>query len=88
MAQATDDGYIFYPGLTAFPAILGHEFAGKVVAAGANTLNKRTNKPYEVGEAVCAEEMFWCGKCRPCCDGFPNHCEEAPGQVHPGTKEK
>ncbi len=75
MAQATDDGYIFYPGLTAFPAVLGHEFAGKVVAAGANTLNKRTNKPYEVGEAVCAEEMFWCGKCRPCCDGFPNHCE-------------
>lgn len=75
MAQADDDGYIWYPGLTAFPAVLGHEFAGKVVAAGAKTLNKRTNKPYEIGEAVCAEEMFWCGKCRPCCDGFPNHCE-------------
>ncbi|PIE32954.1 alcohol dehydrogenase [candidate division KSB3 bacterium] len=75
MAQSDDDGYIWYPGLTSFPAVLGHEFAGRVVEAGKNTLNKRTNKPYEVGEAVCAEEMFWCGKCRPCCDGFPNHCE-------------
>jgi threonine dehydrogenase-like Zn-dependent dehydrogenase len=75
MAQADDDGYIWYPGLTAFPAVLGHELAGKVVAAGAKALNKRTNKPYEIGEAVCAEEMFWCGTCRPCCDGYPNHCE-------------
>jgi threonine dehydrogenase-like Zn-dependent dehydrogenase len=75
MAQADDDGYIWYPGLTAFPAVLGHELAGKVVEVGANALNKRTNKPYQLGEAVCAEEMFWCGTCRPCCDGFPNHCE-------------
>jgi threonine dehydrogenase-like Zn-dependent dehydrogenase len=75
MAQADDDGYIWYPGLTAFPAVLGHEFAGKVVEAGAKALNKRTNKPYTIGEPVCAEEMFWCGTCRPCCDGYPNHCE-------------
>lgn len=75
MAQADDDGYIWYPGLTAFPAVLGHEFSGKVVEVGKNAINKRTNKLYEVGEPVCAEEMFWCGKCRPCCDGFPNHCE-------------
>jgi threonine dehydrogenase-like Zn-dependent dehydrogenase len=75
MAQADDDGYIWYPGLTAFPAVLGHELAGKVVAAGPNALNKRTNKPFEMGEAVCAEEMFWCAMCRPCCDGYPNHCE-------------
>lgn len=75
MAQAADDGYIWYPGLTAFPAVLGHELAGKVVEVGAEAINKRTNKPYEIGEPVCAEEMFWCGKCRPCCDGFPNHCE-------------
>jgi threonine dehydrogenase-like Zn-dependent dehydrogenase len=75
MAQADDDGYIWYPGLTAFPAVLGHELAGKVVEAGPKALNKRTNKPFEMGEAVCAEEMFWCAMCRPCCDGFPNHCE-------------
>jgi hypothetical protein len=34
MAQADQDGYIFYPGLTGFPSILGHEFSGVVVEAG------------------------------------------------------
>jgi threonine dehydrogenase-like Zn-dependent dehydrogenase len=75
MRQADKDGYIFYPGLTAFPCTLGHEFAGVVVDAGANAINKRTRKKYEPGEAVCSEEMVWCAQCRPCCDGFPNHCE-------------
>jgi threonine dehydrogenase-like Zn-dependent dehydrogenase len=32
-------------------------------------------KPYEGGEWVCAEEMVWCGECKPCADGYPNHCE-------------
>ena len=27
------------------------------------------------GEIVCAEEMLWCGSCKPCADGWPNHCE-------------
>jgi threonine dehydrogenase-like Zn-dependent dehydrogenase len=75
MRQADKDGYIFYPGLTAFPTTLGHEFSGKVVEAGKNAMNKRTGKRFEVGEAVCSEEMVWCGNCRPCADGFPNHCE-------------
>jgi threonine dehydrogenase-like Zn-dependent dehydrogenase len=75
MRQADDDGYIFYPGLTAFPATLGHEFSGTVVEAGKNAINKRTGKHFEVGEAVCSEEMIWCGQCRPCADGLPNHCE-------------
>ena len=42
MRQADEDGYIFYPGLTACPCTLGHEFSGKVVEAGENALNKRT----------------------------------------------
>ncbi|MBD3213675.1 MAG: alcohol dehydrogenase catalytic domain-containing protein [Candidatus Lokiarchaeota archaeon] len=75
MAQADDEGYIYYPGLTAFPAILGHEFAGEVVRAGKQAINKRTNQPFKEGESVTVEEMVWCGECRPCCDGFPNHCE-------------
>jgi len=75
MAQSDNEGYIFYPGLTAFPAILGHEFAGEVVDTGNNAINKRTNKPFEIGEPVTAEEMVWCGECKPCCDGYPNHCE-------------
>ncbi len=75
MAQAYDDGYIYYPGLTAFPATLGHEFAGEIVEAGSQALSKRTRKPFEKGEPVTVEEMVWCGECKPCCDGYPNHCE-------------
>lgn len=75
MRQSDDEGYIFYPGLTAFPSTLGHEFSGTVVEAGKNTINKRTGKQYEVGEAVCSEEMAWCAQCKPCADGYPNHCE-------------
>ncbi len=75
MAQAYDDGYIYYPGLTAFPATLGHEFAGEIVEVGSEAICKRTGKPYEIGEPVTVEEMVWCGACQPCCDGFPNHCE-------------
>ena len=75
MRQAYDDGYIYYPGLTAFPCTLGHEYSGIVVEAGENAINKRTGKRYEVGEAVCAEEMIWCSYCKPCADGYPNHCE-------------
>ena len=75
MRQSDKDGYIFYPGLTAFPVTLGHEFSGKVAEAGKNALNKRTGKQYEPGEPVCSEEMVWCAVCRPCCDGYPNQCE-------------
>jgi len=75
MRQADNDGYIFYPGLTAFPCTLGHEFSGAVVEVGENAINKRTGKKFDLGEAVCAEEMIWCSHCKPCADGFPNHCE-------------
>jgi threonine dehydrogenase-like Zn-dependent dehydrogenase len=75
MAQADTDGYIFYPGLTGFPCILGHEFSGVVVEAGKHAFDKRTNKPFKGGERVTSEEMLWCGHCKPCADGYPNHCE-------------
>jgi threonine dehydrogenase-like Zn-dependent dehydrogenase len=75
MFQTDADGYIYYPGLTAFPCTLGHEFSGMVVDAGSLALNKRTGKKYQPGEAVCSEEMVWCAQCRPCADGYPNHCE-------------
>lgn len=75
MLQSDAQGYIFYPGLTAFPCTLGHEFSGVVAEAGAEAFNKRTGKRFQPGEAVCAEEMMWCSQCRPCADGFPNHCE-------------
>jgi threonine dehydrogenase-like Zn-dependent dehydrogenase len=76
MAQSDKDGYTWYPGLTAFPVTLGHEMAGVVAKAGEKAFNKRTGRPYEVGEPVCPEEMFWCSYCRPCADGNPNQCEQ------------
>ncbi|MBI2842834.1 MAG: alcohol dehydrogenase catalytic domain-containing protein [Armatimonadetes bacterium] len=75
MAQMDDQGYIWYPGLTAFPVTLGHEMSGVVVDAGPMAINKRTGRPFENGEPVCAEEMFWCSFCRPCAEGNPNQCE-------------
>jgi len=75
MNQTYEDGYIYYPGLTAFPVTLGHEFSGEIVEVGGNAINKRTGKPYKKGEPVTVEEMVWCGECKPCCDGYPNHCE-------------
>jgi threonine dehydrogenase-like Zn-dependent dehydrogenase len=75
MNQTYEDGYIFYPGLTAFPVTLGHEFSGEIVEVGSQAINKRTGKIYEKGEPVTVEEMVWCGECKPCCDGYPNHCE-------------
>lgn len=75
MAQADEAGYIWYPGLTGFPCTLGHELSGVVVEAGAGARDKRTNRAFAGGERVCAEEMLWCASCRPCADGWPNHCE-------------
>ena len=75
MAQPDDDGYIWYPGLTGFPATLGHELSGIVREVGPNAYDKNTNKPFVGGEWVCAEEMIWCSSCKPCADGWPNHCE-------------
>jgi threonine dehydrogenase-like Zn-dependent dehydrogenase len=75
MAQTDEEGYILYPGLTAFPCVLGHEISGIVEKAGPQAINRRTNKPFEPGEPVTTEEMLWCGTCKPCADGFPNHCE-------------
>ena len=75
MNQTHEDGYIYYPGLTAFPVTLGHEFSGEIAEVGDQAISKRTGKRYEIGEPVTVEEMMWCGECKPCCDGYPNHCE-------------
>jgi threonine dehydrogenase-like Zn-dependent dehydrogenase len=66
--ETDKEGYILYPGLTKFPVIIGHEFAGEIVEVGKEV------KDFRPGDRVTAEEMVWCGYCRPCRDGFPNHC--------------
>ena len=69
MCETDPDGYMLYPGLARFPVVLGHEFAGRVVATG------RAVRALRVGDLVAAEEMMWCGSCAVCRRGFPNHCE-------------
>ncbi len=75
MAQSDENGYMLYPGLTGFPAVLGHEFSGEVVEGGPEAINRRNNERFTPGEPVTSEEMLWCGFCRHCADGYPNHCE-------------
>ena len=66
--ETDEQDYILYPGLTKFPAILGHEFSAKVVEVGKDVVD------LQVGDPVTVEEMIWCGRCNPCRNGFPNHC--------------
>jgi threonine dehydrogenase-like Zn-dependent dehydrogenase len=66
--ETDDQHYVLYPGLTRFPSILGHEFSGEIVQVG------QAVDDLEVGDMVTAEEMIWCGHCRSCRDGYPNHC--------------
>ena len=79
--ETDEDGYILYPGLTRFPTILGHEFSGKVIEVGPEVTNLK------VGDYVTVEEMIWCGRCTPCRNGYPNHCEnlEEIGFTIPGA---
>src|SRR5919112_2897577 len=57
-----------HPRLT-FPRILGHEFAGRIVAIGSAL------EGFRVGERVCCDIDFACGTCGPCADGRSNICE-------------
>ena len=57
-----------HPRLT-FPRILGHEFAGEIVALGANVSG------FSIGQRVCCDIDFACGQCGPCGEGRSNICE-------------
>lgn len=81
MYESGADGYMLYPGLTRFPNILGHEFAGRIVAMGQNV------RDLKVGDLVTAEEIQWCGECISCRRGYVNHCDnlEELGFTTPGA---
>jgi len=51
------------------PLVLGHEFAGEVVALGPGT------EGVAPGELVAAEPAVSCGHCRYCREGNPNLCQ-------------
>jgi (R,R)-butanediol dehydrogenase/meso-butanediol dehydrogenase/diacetyl reductase len=52
--------------------VMGHEFCGEVVAAGADT-----DPAWRVGRHVTALPIFGCGHCLACLAGEPAHCEQA-----------
>lgn len=53
----------------AYPSVLGHEFAGEVVAVGRDVSN------YKEGDAVAALAVAGCGMCAACLAGDPMWCE-------------
>jgi threonine dehydrogenase-like Zn-dependent dehydrogenase len=81
--ETDKDGYMLYPGLTKFPTVIGHEFAGEIVEIGPGP----EGKTFKVGDRVTVEEMVWCGYCRACRDGYPNQCQnlEEIGFTIPGA---
>src|SRR4051794_36541951 len=52
--------------------VMGHEFCGAVVAAGADT-----DPAWRTGRHVTALPIFGCGHCLACLAGEPAHCEQA-----------
>ncbi|MFC4454140.1 alcohol dehydrogenase catalytic domain-containing protein [Deinococcus sonorensis] len=55
------------------PLVLGHEFMGVVVEAGAG-LQDGDDRPLQVGDRVAVEPHVACGHCRECREGHPNLC--------------
>lgn len=53
-----------------FPRILGHEFAGEVLALGSGVRDMR------IGTRVCCDIDIHCGACGPCLEGRTNICEK------------
>jgi L-gulonate 5-dehydrogenase len=58
-----------HPRLT-FPRVLGHEFAGEIVALGSAMTG------FRVGQRVCCDIDFACGRCGPCREDRGNICEQ------------
>src|SRR5207249_4782451 len=52
--------------------VMGHEFSGEIVAAGADT-----DARWREGQHVTALPILGCGRCLACIAGEPAHCEQA-----------
>src|SRR5664279_737034 len=55
------------------PVVLGHEFAGVVVAVGENALDGE-DQPLRVGQRVAVDPATPCWRCEMCEAGHPNLC--------------
>src|SRR6266567_1107478 len=63
------EGYLGHMGNRAPPLVMGHEFAGHVVAAGAGAAELE-------GARVAVNPLSGCGECRLCRAGHPNLCAD------------
>jgi threonine dehydrogenase-like Zn-dependent dehydrogenase len=79
--ETDGDGYVIFSGPARFPCVLGHEYAGEVVARGERV------QTLEVGQLVTAEGMISCGLCEACRRGLLNQCSrlEMVGFTTPGA---
>jgi L-iditol 2-dehydrogenase len=69
-----------------YPAILGHESAGQVVALGKNVRTDLVGQPLAPGDLVIFHEVFSCGQCHFCRQGNMNVCRNYLGAaLKPGT---
>ncbi len=66
--ETDDAGYMIFSGPASFPCILGHEYAGEVVAVGKGV------RELKEGDLVTAEGMLYCGVCEACRKGMFNQC--------------
>lgn len=69
MYEQDDEGYMVYPGMMSTPVVTGHEFSGVVEEVGESVAD------LQPGDAVCSEEIAWCGACYACRGGLFNYCE-------------
>jgi scyllo-inosose 3-dehydrogenase len=79
--ETDDEGYVIFSGPASFPCVLGHEYAGEIVARGERV------RTLEVGQLVTAEGMISCTLCEACRRGLPNQCSrlDMVGFTTPGA---
>ncbi|WP_422446626.1 galactitol-1-phosphate 5-dehydrogenase [Thermoanaerobacterium sp. DL9XJH110] len=65
----SDLGRVFYGSGHVYPIVLGHEFSGEIVAAGAGV------SKFKPGDRVTAAPLVSCGRCFYCRSGRPALCE-------------
>ncbi len=65
-------GYLGHNALRVPPLIMGHEFAGEIVALGPLVPTLRPD--LTVGKLVTVNPLWYCGECRQCAAGFTQLC--------------
>jgi L-iditol 2-dehydrogenase len=74
-------GFVIHAPRRTPPLIMGHEFAGEVLAVGQGV------KGYRAGDVVAVNSTISCGTCEACVDGDPHVCRTAEvfGTKRPGA---